>query len=66
MKLYDFIDLLNDDYIVIISNNGNAHKINKYEVREYYNNDKILSISTDLTPSRETLIFIKIAGKGGY
>lgn len=66
MRLYDYIDLLKDEWICIIGNDRLCHEIATKDVKEYYDNDKILEIESGIAPSRDGDILTYIEIDGSY
>lgn len=49
INLYDFIDILQDDFICVIDLNGIGLTCNKNEIKNRFNNDVITRISADFS-----------------
>lgn len=63
-RLYEFIDVLNEEYILILDKEGLGYELPIKEVKSRYNNDEIISISIEPSESQINgmIIFIKING----
>ena len=68
MKLYDYIDVLNDEWVMLLYTNtdgyGVMYEIETNLVKEEFNNDNILKIDTDYSPNGDynMLTFVRIDG----
>lgn len=64
VKLYDFVDILKDEYVCIVDLSELAVECSKDEVKNRFNNDIILKISSDFSQSAngDILNFVYING----
>lgn len=64
VKLYDFVEILKDEYICVIDLNGLGLECLKGEVKSRFNNDIIFKISSDFSQSADgdILNFVHIDG----
>lgn len=64
VNLYDFVDVLKDEYICIIDLNGLAIECTKDEAKSKFNNDTIIEVSSDFSQSAngDILNFVYING----
>lgn len=64
VKLYDLIEILKDKYVFIVDLKGLGIECQKDEVRNRFNNDTILEISSDFSQSdnNDVLNFVHIDG----
>lgn len=64
IKLYDFVDILEDEYICVVDLNGLCMESLKDEVKSRFNNNMITKISSDFSQSgdEDILNFVYIDG----
>lgn len=64
VKLYDFVDILKDEFICVVDLNGLAMECLKEEVKSRFKNDIILKINSDFSQSgdEDILNFVYIDG----